>query len=71
MNFFLGRIEKKKKKKKKKTLWEKKKMLVTSIFSFYHNVFKRLFKQGRVKSGMCGKELSILSHFDSVEDVRI
>ena len=46
-------------------------MLVTSIFSFYHNVFKRLCKQGRVKSGMCGKELSILSHFDSIEDVRI
>ena len=25
----------------KKTLWEKEKMLVTSIFSFFHNVFKR------------------------------
>ena len=26
----------------KKTLWEKEKMLVTSIFSFSHSVFKRL-----------------------------
>ena len=25
-----------------KTLWEKEKMLVTSIFSFSHNAFKRL-----------------------------
>ena len=25
-----------------KTLWEKEKMLVTSIFSFSHSVFKRL-----------------------------
>ena len=28
-----------KKVQKKKTLWEKEKMLVTSIFSFSHNVF--------------------------------
>ena len=28
-----------------KTLWEKEKMLVTSIFSFSQNVFKRLFLQ--------------------------
>ena len=27
-----------------KTLWEKEKMQVTSIFSFSHNVFKRLFQ---------------------------
>ena len=32
--------KKKKKKKKKKKMWEKEKMLVTSIFSFSHNVFK-------------------------------
>ena len=30
-----------------KTLWEKEKMLVTSIFSFSHSVFKRLLSQGR------------------------
>ena len=30
-----------------KTLLEKEKMLVTSIFSFSHNVFKRLLSQGR------------------------
>ena len=27
-------------------LWEKEKMLVTSIFSFSHNVFRWLFSQG-------------------------
>ena len=32
-------------------------MLVTSIFSFSHNVFKRTPIQGRLKSGLCGKEL--------------
>ena len=41
-----------------KTLWEKEKMLVTSIFSFSHNVFKRVFTQGSQKSGLCGKELT-------------
>ena len=35
-------------------------MLVTSIFSFSHNVFKRLLSQGRQKSGLCGKELMTL-----------
>ena len=30
-----------------KTLWEKEKMLVTSIFSFSHNVFKRPICQGQ------------------------
>ena len=43
-----------------KTLWEKGKMLVTSIFSFSHNVFKRLLFQGREKSGLFGKELTKL-----------
>ena len=37
---------------KDKTLWEKEKMLVTSIFSFSHNVLKSL-----LLSGLCGKEL--------------
>ena len=36
-----------------KTLWEMGKMLVTSIFSFSHHVFKRL--------GLCGKELLIIN----------
>ena len=31
-------------------------MLVTSIFSFSHNVFKRLLCQGHSKLGLCGKE---------------
>ena len=30
-----------------KTMWEKEKMLVTSIFSFSHNVGKSLSPQGR------------------------
>ena len=30
---------------------------ITSIFSFSHNVFKRLLFQGRQKSGLCGKDL--------------
>ena len=33
----------------KKTSWEKEKMLVTSIFYFSHNVFKRLLFQRRQK----------------------
>ena len=33
LKLVLGRVE--------KTLWEKDKKLVTSVFSFYHNFFKR------------------------------
>ena len=40
-----------------KTLWEKEKMLVTSIFSFSHNVFKSFLFQGCLKSGLFGKGL--------------
>ena len=40
-----------------KTLRGKEKMLVTSIFSFCHYVFKKLLFQGRQKSGLCGKGL--------------
>ena len=35
-----------------KTLLEKEKMLVTSIFSFSNNVFKRLFYWGSLKVGI-------------------
>ena len=47
-----------------KTLWEKEKMPVTSIFSFSHNVFIRLFLfGGRHKSGLCGKEwINLMIH---------
>ena len=38
-------------------LWENKKMLVTSIFSFSHNVLKRILSKGRLKSVLCGKGL--------------
>ena len=41
-----------------KTLWEKEKMLVTSIFSFSCNVFKRLPFQGCEKLGLYVKELN-------------
>ena len=32
-------------------VWEKEKMLVTSIFSFSHNVFQSRLLQGRSKLG--------------------
>ena len=38
-------------------LWEKEKMLVISIFSYSHNVFKRLLFQGHLKSGLCDRGL--------------
>ena len=38
-------------------MWKKEKMLVTSIFSFSHNVFKRLHSQDRYRSELCGKVL--------------
>ena len=37
-------------------------MLVTSIFSFSHNVFKRLLSQGRQKAALCGKGLRVKGH---------
>ena len=36
-------------------MWKKVKMPVTSIFSFFHNVFKRLLLKDRFKSGLCDK----------------
>ena len=41
------------------TFWENEKMLVISIFSFSHNVFKRHLFRGRLKSGLCDKELKV------------
>ena len=38
-------------------------MLVTSIFSFFHNVFKKLLSQGHQKSGLYGKELRYIYIF--------
>ena len=43
-------------------------MLAISIFSFSHNVFKRLLFQCRQKSGLCGKYLIYyhkMPHFDT------
>ena len=42
----------------KKTFWEKEKMLVVSIFSFSHNVFKRLFSLCLYNLELYGKELN-------------
>ena len=42
---------------KKKTLWEKEKLLVTSNFSFSHNVFKRLALLTCKNQGLFGKRL--------------
>ena len=44
-------------------LQEKEKMLVTSIFSFYHNVFKRLLSKGHLKLELCGKRSMPLSTY--------
>ena len=41
-----------------------KKMLVTSIFSFLHNVLKRLVNQGNKKAGLYGKELNTITSFN-------
>ena len=41
----------------RKRCGKKEKMLVTSIFSFFHYVFKRLLFQGRSKTGLCCKGL--------------
>ena len=39
----------------KKTLWEKEKLLVTSNFSFSHNVFKTLVLQTHKNQVLFGK----------------
>ena len=41
----------------KKTLCEKEKLLVSSNFSFYHSVFKRLVLQTRENQGLFGRGL--------------
>ena len=51
-------------------------MLVTSIFSFFHNVFKRLFLQGRYKSplygtGLIGKRQGRVSCKPSTLDILV
>ena len=40
-----------------KTLWEKKKLPVTSNFSFFYSVFKRLVQETRKNQGLFGKGL--------------
>ena len=38
-------------------MWVKEKLLVTSNFSFFHSVFKRLVSHGRQKVLLCGNGL--------------
>ena len=38
---------------------KRRKMLITIIFSFSHNVFKRLLSRGSLKVVICGKELRV------------
>ena len=52
LKFVLRRVE---------TLWKKKKMVVTGIFYFSHNVFKRLHIKGSETLRLCGKEVNLLS----------
>ena len=46
-------------------------MLVTSIFSFSHNVFKRLLLQGREKSGLCGKGLNRKENACQISNIKL
>ena len=47
---------------------KKEKMLVTSIFFFSHNVFKRLQFQGLWKFGLCGKDLNSMQLISQLEE---
>ena len=54
----------------KKTLWEREKMLITSIFSFSQDVFKRLLLLCRKKEALCIKLLThyhTMPHFDALK----
>ena len=50
-----------------KTMWEKDKMLVTSILSFPHKVFKGHLHQGHQKSGLSCKELRHYEFYHSLD----
>ena len=43
----------------KKTLWEKEKLLVTSNFSFSHNVFHIYISLVHQNASLCGNQLNI------------
>ena len=49
-------------------MWEKEKLLVTSNFSFSHNVFKRLVLQTRKNQGLFGKGLIMIGNFMRSEE---
>ena len=46
-------------------MWEKEKLLITSNFSFSHNVFKRLVSQRRQKVLLCGNGSSYVKVLDT------
>ena len=46
---------------------EKGKMLITSIFSFSHNIFRRLFPEGYKKLSRCGKGLKCCTSSSSTQ----
>ena len=50
-----------------KTLWEKENLLVTSNFSFSHNVSKRLVLQTRENQGLFGKGLKYGIYYDYMD----
>ena len=50
-------------KKELQTFFEKQKMLVTGVFSFSNNVFKRLLPQGCWKMDLCVKRLRAMWYF--------
>ena len=56
----------------KNTLCKKKKMLVTSIFSFSHNVFTSLLFQSHEKQGLFGKGLTNIEKiaFENIAETR-
>ena len=51
-----------------KTVWEKEKLLITSIFSFSHGVFKRPVLQTRKHQGLFGKGLTLWQTSPSFDD---
>ena len=56
--------------KGQKILWEKENLLVTSNFSFFHSVFKRLVLQTHKIQGLFGKGLNLyhtITNFNDLE----
>ena len=64
LKFVLGRVE--------KPFWEKEKMLVTSIFTFCQNVFKKPLSHGCLKVGNVWQRVhNALQIFLKIEEVKM